>query len=61
MDDKQYYEQTVDELVARMDRAEHQVQLLTKHIALLEGVKRNEFQTVGKMFDAIHTIEGRKS
>lgn len=56
-----YYQQTVDELVMRLDRTERQVELLTKHINLIDGVRRNEFKTVGQLFDRLHTIEGRNT
>lgn len=55
-----YYQQTVDDLVSRLDKTEHQVELLTKHINLLNGVQRNEYTSVSKLFDRIHTLEGRK-
>lgn len=55
-----YYQQTVDDLVSRLDKTEHQVELLTKHISLLNGVQRNEYTSVSKLFDHIHTLEGRK-
>ena len=52
--------QAIDELHERVQKLETQVEFLTKHISLMDGVPRNEFQTMSKLFEKIHSMEGRR-
>ena len=52
--------QAIDELHERVQKLETQVDFLTKHISLMDGVQRNEFQTMTKLFEKIHSMEGRR-
>ena len=52
--------QAIDELHERVQKLETQVDFLTKHITLMGGVQRNEFKSLDRLFDKIHSMEGRR-
>jgi uncharacterized pyridoxal phosphate-containing UPF0001 family protein len=52
--------QAIDELHERVQKLETQVEFLTKHITLMGGVQRNEFKSLDRLFDKIHSMEGRR-
>ena len=58
---EQYHAQAIDELTAKVDKLETQVELLTKHIRLMEGIHNKEIRSVNQVFDTIFSVEGRRS
>ncbi len=57
---EQYHAQAIDELTAKMDRLENQVEFLTKHIRLMDGVYNKEFRSVDQVFDKIFAMENKQ-
>lgn len=57
---EQYHAQAIDELTAKMDRLENQVELLTKHIRLMDGVHNKEFRSMDQVFDKIFAMENKQ-
>ncbi len=57
---EQYHAQAIDELTAKMDRLENQVEFLTKHIRLMDGVHNKEFRSVDQVFDKIFAMENKQ-
>jgi hypothetical protein len=57
---EQYHAQAIDELTAKMDRLENQVEFLTKHIRLMDGVHNKEFRSMDQVFDKIFAMENKQ-
>jgi outer membrane murein-binding lipoprotein Lpp len=57
---EQYHAQAIDELTAKMDRLENQVEFLTKHIQLMNGVHNKEFRSMDQVFDKIFAMENKQ-
>jgi len=57
---EQYHAQVIDELTAKMDRLENQVEFLTKHIRLMDGVHNKEFRSMDQVFDKIFAMENKQ-
>jgi len=57
---EQYHAQAIDELTAKMDRLENQVEFLTKHIRLMDGVHNKEFRSMNQVFDKIFAMENKQ-
>jgi len=46
---EQYHAQAIDELTAKVDKLETQVELLTKHIRLMDGIHNKEIRSVNQV------------
>jgi len=56
---EQYHAQAIDELTAKVDKLETQVEFLSKHIRLMEGLHNKEFRSMNQVFDKIYAMEGK--
>ena len=43
-----------------MDKLETQVELLTKHIRLMDGIHNKEIRSVNQVFDTIFSVENKQ-
>ena len=46
---EQYHAQAIDELTAKMERLENQVEFLSKHIRLMDGIHNKEIRTMSQV------------
>ena len=57
---EQYHAQAIDELTAKMERLENQVEFLSKHIRLMDGIHNKEIRTMSQVFEKVYNMENKQ-
>ena len=57
---EQYHAQAIDELTAKMERLENQVEFLSKHIRLMDGIHNKEIRTMSQVFEKVYDMENKQ-
>lgn len=57
---EQYHAQAIDELTAKMERLENQVEFLSKHIRLMNGIHNKEIRTMSQVFEKVYNMENKQ-
>tara|TARA_R110002096_G_scaffold165646_2_gene334342 strand:- start:59 stop:244 length:186 start_codon:yes stop_codon:yes gene_type:complete len=57
---EQYHAQAIDELTAKMERLENQVEFLSKHIRLMDGIQNKEIRTMSQVFEKVYDMENKQ-
>jgi len=57
---EQYHAQAIDELTAKMERLENQVEFLSKHIRLMDGIHNKEIRTMSQVFQKVYDMENKQ-
>jgi hypothetical protein len=57
---EQYHAQAIDELTAKMERLENQVEFLSKHIRLMDGIHNKEIRTMSQVFEKVYGMENKQ-
>ena len=57
---EQYHAQAIDELTSKMESLENQVEFLSKHIRLMDGIHNKEIRTMSQVFEKVYNMENKQ-